>query len=234
MISIIQNFICTQDVRLKLCIENIPKLAEVFEEFDFFINFNDTINLEIIQNLFIKNVKKLNFYNNLEKQWAEVTLAMLKKVKTPYVIYQTEDQIVQFNRNDLHNILDEIKRLDIDFVNLCKIKKYSKNTFSGYTEHKYGYSYAGKDSPTRRLSVDCLVKTDFWKERLIEFIRNKYNCPHRIPFPHENLPNHFEGYYDHTIGIRRFIDLKCYIPKLIIFEQDLTAETNMEKLSGLR
>ena len=234
MLSVVQNFICTQDVRLKLCSENIPRYGKVFEEFEFFINFNDTVNLDVIENLFVKNIKKLNFYNNLEKQWAEVTLALLEEVKTPYVLYQTEDQMINFDVDDLHNFLDELESLDIDFVNLCKIEKYSKSRIYGYTEQKYGYSYFGKNSPTTRLSIDCVVKTEFWKERMKEFITDKHNCPHKIPYPHENVPNYFEGYYDYKKGIRRFKDLKCYIPKLTMFEQDLSDGVNMEKLSSVK
>ena len=217
MVSVIQNFICTDKTRLQVMLDNLPTMGSAFKDFEFYVNLNDTINLEIIKNTYVKNIDKLNFYNNLEKQWAEVTLAMLEEINTPYVINLCEDQVVHFNSDDLYNVLNEIKELDIDYINLTKINKYSKPTFPGYNDCKYGYSYLGKDSPTGRLSTDCMVKTDFWKERLIEFIQNKHNCPHRIPFPHENLPNYLEGYYDHSIGVRRFTNLKCYIPKQIMF-----------------
>ena len=217
MVSVIQNFICTDEKRLEVMLNNLPALGEAFEDYEFYVNFNDTVNLDIVQESYEKNIKKLNFYNNLEKQWAEVTLAMLEEVKTPYMINLCEDQIVHFNSNDLQNVLDEVKELDIDYVNLTKMGKYSKSTFPGYKECKYGYSYVGSDSPTGRLSTDCMTKVDFWKDRFVEFIQNKHNCPHTIPFPHENIPNYIEGYYDHSIGIRRFKNLKCYIPKQIMF-----------------
>jgi len=217
MISIIQNFICTDDKRLDVLLDNMPKLGEVFENYDFYVNFNDTTNFEVVRDVYRKYIKKLNLYNNLDKQWTQVTLAMLEEVNTPYILNLCEDQVVHFDSTDLENVLGEISRLDIDYVNLTKIQKYSKNTFNGYTEQEYGYSYLGKNSPTGRLSIDCMVKTDFWKERVIEFIENKDNCPHSVPFPHENLPNYLEGYYDHSIGIRKFTDLKCYIPKKVMF-----------------
>ena len=69
---------------------------------------------------------------------------------------------------------------------------------------------------------------------ILKWLQNKYNCPHRIPYPLENVPNYFEGYYDHKKGIRRFRDLKCYIPKLTMFEQDLSDGVNMEKLSSVK
>jgi|TARA_Y100001963_G_C6787059_1_gene453424 hypothetical protein len=217
MISVVQNFICTIDERRNALLNNLPKLGEVFKDITFYVNFNDSVNFDIIYDSYNKHIKNLNFYNNLEKNWALVTLSLVEEVKTPYLLYLCEDQILHSTPEDLNNILNEIQELDIDFANLTKIKKYSKNTFKGYTEHNYGYSYLGKDSPTGRLSSDCIVKTQFWKDRLIEFIDNKHNCPHSIPYPHENLPNYFEGYYDNSIGIKKFKDLKCYIPKQAIF-----------------
>jgi hypothetical protein len=217
MVSVIQNFICTDKKRLEVMLDNLPVLGKAFQDYQFYVNFNDTVNLDIVQKSYKKYIKKLNFYNNLERQWAEVTLAMLEEVDTEYIINLCEDQVVHFNSTDLKNVLNEVKELGIDYVNLTKINKYSKNTFLGYTERKYGYSYIGSDSPTGRLSTDCLVKVDFWKERFREFIQNKHNCPHRIPFPYENIPNYIEGYYDHSIGVRRFKNLKCYIPKQIMF-----------------
>jgi len=217
MITVVQNYICTCDKRRDVLLNNLPKLGEVFKDIPFVVNFNDTINLEIIYDSYKKNIKKLDFYNNLEKNWALVTLSLLEKVKTPYLLYLCEDQVLHSTYNELNNILNEIQELDIDFTNLTKINKYSKSTFPGYTEHNYGYSYKGQHSPTGRLSSDCIVRTDFWRDRLIEFIQNKDHCPHRIPYPHENLPNYFEGYYDHSIGIRKFQNLKCYIPKQHLF-----------------
>lgn len=217
MITIIQNFICTHDARKDLLLKNLPELGKVFSNVPFLVNFNDDINLDIIHASYKQNIKKLSFYNNLEKDWALVTLSLLEKVKTPYILYLCEDQMIHSTYDEVNNILNEIKTLDIDFTNLTKINKYSNNTFPGYIEHKYGYSYAGENSPTGRLSSDCIVRTEFWKERLIEFIQNKKNCPHQIPYPYDNLPNYFEGYYDHSIGIRKFKDLKCYIPKQAIF-----------------
>lgn len=217
MISIVQNFICTDENRLNILLNNLPDLGKVFSKYKFYTNFNDTVNLDVIRNSYNKNIPNLEFYNNLEKDWALITLAMVEQVTTPYLLYLCEDQVVHATQDDIDNLLNEINSLNIDFVNLTKIGKYSKKDIPGYTEAKYGYTYLGKDSPTGRLSSDCIVRTAFWKERLIEFINNKHKCPHTIPYPYDNLPNYFEGYYDHSIGIRKFKDLKCYIPKQHIF-----------------
>lgn len=217
MISIVQNFICTDESRLNVLLNNLPALGKVFSKYKFYTNLNDTVNLDIIKDSYSKNIVHLDFYNNLEKDWALVTLAMVEQVTTPYILYLCEDQVVHTTTEYVDCMLNEIESLNIDFVNLTKIVKYSKKNIPGYIEVNYGYTYLGKDSPTGRLSSDCIVKTSFWKDRLIEFINNKNRCPHAIPYPYNNLPNYFEGYYDHSIGIRKFKNLKCYIPKQHIF-----------------
>lgn len=219
MLSILQNFICNIDERLDIIKSNTPELGRVFANYEFITNFNDTVNLDIVHTLYRDNIKKLSFYNNLEKDWALTTLSLLNEVKTPYVLYLCEDQIVNANPIDIENICNEIQKLGITFTNLTKINKYSKPDFNGYTEQIYGYEYLAQNSPTGRLSSDCIVRVDFWKERLEEFITNKHNCPHQIPYPLDHIPNFFEGYYDHTIGVRRFTDMKCYIPKKVIFSE---------------
>ena len=107
MVSVIQNFICTDEKRLEVMLNNLPALGEAFEDYEFYVNFNDTVNLDIVQKSYKKYIKKLNFYNNLERQWAEVTLAMLEEVDTEYIINLCEDQVVHFNSTDLKNVLNE-------------------------------------------------------------------------------------------------------------------------------
>jgi hypothetical protein len=219
MITIIQNFICNVPSRLDVVRINTPKLAMALNDYEFIVNFNDTTNFNEIQNIYQQNINKLTLYNNLKKDWALVTLSMLQEVTTPYVMYLCEDQAIDASKQDIANMLNEMSELDIQFTNLTKLPKYSNPSFTGYLECEYGYSYPAKLSPTGRLSSDCIVKVDFWKSCIEEFLLNKDSCPHQIPVPKLNLPNYFEGYFDHSIGIRRFGDMKCYIPKKIIFEE---------------
>ena len=46
MISVVQNFICTVPERLKILEENLPKIGGVWGDYEFFVNFNDTTNLD--------------------------------------------------------------------------------------------------------------------------------------------------------------------------------------------
>ena len=105
MITYLQNFVCTFDKRRDVLLENLPKFGEVFKDVPFIVNFNDTINLNIIHTAYKKNIKKLDFYNNLEKDWALMTLALVEEVKTPYILYACEDQELHANYQDLNNIL---------------------------------------------------------------------------------------------------------------------------------
>ena len=75
MISIIQNFICTKDARLEIINNNISSLGDVFGEFEFFVNYGTNINLDKIHSLYKHHIPKLNFFNNLEKDWAKVTFS---------------------------------------------------------------------------------------------------------------------------------------------------------------
>ena len=41
MISVVQNFICTVPERLKILEENLPKVGEVWGDYQFFVNFRN-------------------------------------------------------------------------------------------------------------------------------------------------------------------------------------------------
>ena len=91
MITVVQNFICTQEERLDVIRREVPKMSEVFKDYDFFINYASIENVFDVGNVYEDNVKKLIFENNLKTNWGEVTLAMVKKVKTPYTLILCED-----------------------------------------------------------------------------------------------------------------------------------------------
>ena len=86
--SIVQNFICTKDSRLEVVRRNTKKLGSVFSDTNFYINYNsDNQNYNPIKDSYKKNIKNVSFYNDLTKDCALVTLALVKEVKTPYVMY---------------------------------------------------------------------------------------------------------------------------------------------------
>ena len=201
-------------------------------------------------------LSQLEFYNELEKDWASVTLALVEQVKTPLVVYLCEDQQVNMNREEWLNVIEEaFVKYSCDYFLLTKIGKYNNKK---YTERvlknkdggedfpmmkkaEFGHLYWGKFAPHKRLSLDGIYKTEFFLERLREFVleskndwsnkriggkpgvgyyhmgsRSTHHGP-RIPFTDIKQPNFYEGYYDFENGMDRFEDLKCYVPSKEIF-----------------
>jgi hypothetical protein len=66
LITVMQNFICTVPERLELVRRNTPKVAEVWGDCEFIINYNHTENLHEIYSIYKDNFPHLKFYNNLE------------------------------------------------------------------------------------------------------------------------------------------------------------------------
>ena len=257
MISVVQNFICNNDERLKVLLDNLPKLGEIFKDYPFYVNFNDTNNFEVVLDAYKKYIPNLYFYNELQKDWALVTLSLCEQVETPYVIYLCEDQQVNMTKVDWDNIIKEaLLEQTVEYLLLTKIGKYTQSKF--VQKHStdipimpnigdkhlwnrdmmpltYGYLYRGGKSPHKRLSTDAVYKTPFLVDRLKEFVPRsredwtekridwtdpnagmKYFGP-RIPFTDIQQPNFYEGYYDFHNGMKRFTDMKCYLPRKEIF-----------------
>ena len=63
MISVVQNFICTIPERLKILEDNLPIVGDIWGDYEFFVNFNDEVNLDEVHSLYKKYIPKLNFYN---------------------------------------------------------------------------------------------------------------------------------------------------------------------------
>ena len=231
MLSIVQNFVCNKEERLDVVKRNSKKLGKVFSDTDFFINYNSNINLEVVKSHYLSNIPKISLYNDLTRDWALVTLALVKEVKTPYVMYICEDMEVNCSDKEMWNILNEFIKNDFDLCFLSKIRKYLQeeyvngytlyNTISspGYESMDYGYFYLGKHAPHKRVPVDAIFKTKWFIDRLEEFLLEGENCTHDIPYRKKHLPNFWEGYYDFQNGMRRFSQFKCYIPKIEIFKE---------------
>ena len=219
MISVVQNFVCRKPDRLEVINRNTPKLADTLGDYEFFVNFNDSINYKEVANAYFDNIPKLNFYNDLKKDWASVALALMENVDTFYVMYLCEDYEVNMTKQSFKDILEEAYNTEnVDYILLGKIGKYTLPRYiERYKELKYGYTYCGQNAPHKRLSLNGIYHTDFFKERLKEFILHKDDCVHDIPYKSDNLPNYYEGYYDFANGMKRFADMKCYIPKKEIF-----------------
>ena len=96
-IAMVQNFVCTKDIRLDLIRDVVPKYAELFDngplKVNWYINLNQEKWVDEIYDIYKSSIKEENliFYNNLEKDWGLVTYAMIKDLKEPYLMYLSED-----------------------------------------------------------------------------------------------------------------------------------------------
>ena len=235
MISVVQNFICTIPERLEILKENLPKVGHIWGDYEFFVNFNDTVNLDEVHSLYKEHIPKLNFYNSLEKDWAAMMLSLLNEVNTPYSVNINEDQQFLLSKEDWDNLVKEtIVENEVDFILINKMDKYNKKPYvdgfleegamvvkslwdkypaEPYIDGKYAYFHSGKYSPYKRLTPEAVQKTDWFKFRFTEFLERDGKCPHEIPIRYKHVGNFFEGYWDFNNGPFRFHNNKFAIPK---------------------
>jgi hypothetical protein len=216
-ITIFQNFACTKKERLDFVTENTPKLAKVWGDYNHHINYNHTKYFEDYKKLYTDNYPNLVMYNNLEKDWALIALSMLQEIDTPYILNYAEDYECNMTREDWENFITEAIERKVKFVNLTKIRKYTRKVFPGYEDGEFGYYYDAKDSPPTRISGTGVFEREWYIQILTEFIENRDKYIDSIPYGYLELPNCLEGYLDYDRGIRKYGDMKCGIPKKDIF-----------------
>lgn len=210
-LSIVQNFICTSDGRRDMIIENLPKMAQVFEGIDIYVSYNAEQNFEALRDAYAKYLPWAEFKRTTGSDWGLDTLKLLEKVKTPHVMYICEDFDYLAGRTVWESTLQEtIVDADVDFMMLAKIAKYNQPRWHKHyhTESEHAYFYHSKKSPSYVLSVDAIYRKDFFVERLNEYT-DLYS---------HHLPNNYETYYKHDNSLKRF-DIQCCIPKNLIVEE---------------
>tara|TARA_A100001515_G_scaffold86301_1_gene68587 strand:+ start:141 stop:827 length:687 start_codon:yes stop_codon:yes gene_type:complete len=228
MMSVVQNFICTQSDRLALIEREVPKMSMVFKDYDFFINYGILDNYFQVSDVYNVNVQKLNFFNNLTSNWGEVTLELIEKVKTPYTLILCEDFDYRITNNDWVEIMNEVVERDVSYMPIGRLWKYTQEQYhGGYEEGNKLWLYPASKSPGSSLSVDALYKTDMLKEKLIEL---KQHGPNRFPL---NLPHHYEDIFqeNYNNGVRKWgDDVLCAVPKdIIIMHEQPSTETTLNK-----
>ena len=226
MISVLQNFICTKDKRLKVLESEFPKMSNVFRDYEFFINYNTEKYVDEVYNIYKKNTHKLNFYNNLEDNWGLVTLALLEEIKTPYTLILCEDFEYRVTYDEWNKIMEEAFERDVSYMPIGRLWKYTEQKYhSGYEEGKKLWFYPASKSPGSSLSVDAIYKTYLLKERLLEL--QNYGA-RRFPV---YLPHHFEDIFIEPNGVTMWgNDILCAIPKDIILMHNIDdTETFLNK-----
>ena len=212
MISVVQNFICTKEKRLNILQEEVPNMAKVFKDCDFYINYGTIENLFEVARVYEDNVERLNFYNNLDPNWGLVTLSLIEEIKTPYILILCEDFEYRINYDEWIEIVDEFVERDVSYLPIGRLWKYTEEKYhSGYEEGKKLWFYPASKSPGSSLSVDAIYKTDMLKEKLREL---QSYAPRRFPI---YLPHHFEDIFVEPNGVTKWgNDVLCAIPKDII------------------
>jgi len=218
MISILQNFVCTKESRVKLLKTEVPKMSKVFSDFEFYINYNSSENFEEIYKIYEQSVEKLNFYNNLEKNWGAVTLALVEQIKTPYTLIVCEDYEYRINKKKFNDIMKEVVQNDVGYLPIGRLWKYTRDEYlSGYRNGDKLYYYDALNSPGSSLSVDAIYKTELFKEKLKDLLT--YKSKNFATY----LPHHFEDIFHEPNGVTKWgKNVLCAIPKEIIIMHEQT------------
>ena len=98
-VSVVGNFICTNENRLDVLRTQIKSLSHIFNGCDFVINYNTDINQSEVKALFQHNIKKENLFFNcdLTKDWAKTTKDLVQRCKTKYIFYLLEDYVYDYS-----------------------------------------------------------------------------------------------------------------------------------------
>ena len=228
MISVVQNFICTQKERLKVIEREVPKMSKIFKDYDFYINYATIENVFEVGRIYEDNVKKLTFENNLKENWGEVTLEIVEKVKTPYTLILCGDFEYRVTYNGWKEMMDEFVERDVSYMPIGRLWKYTEEKYhDGYESGKDLWFYPATKSPGSSLSVDAIYKTDLLREKLIELQNHPSK---RFPL---NLPHHYEDIFHegYNNGVRKWgKDVLCAIPKeVILMHEQNETETRLNK-----
>ena len=214
MISIVQNFICTKESRLKLLEIEVPKMSEIFKDYEFFINYNTTEFLEEVYDIYNNSIEKLNFYNNLEMNWGSIVLSMVNEITTPYIMTICEDYEYYIDYKDFKEIIDEMVKSDVSYMPIGRLWKYTEEKYCNiYDEGEKLWYYTADKSPGSSFSVNGIYKRELFYEKLVDLI--SYNS-RRFPL---NVPHHFEDIFHEPNGVRLLgKEVLCAIPKEIIIQ----------------
>ncbi len=100
-VSVVSNFICTNEKRLEVLRNQIKNLSYIFDGCDFKINYNTEINQNEVRALFEHNIKKENLFFNcdLGGDWTKTTLDLVERCNTKYIFYALEDYVYDYSLN---------------------------------------------------------------------------------------------------------------------------------------
>lgn len=193
MISIVQNYICTNQKRLEFVQSSFPSWQKQFSNYKFYVNYNHTENFNIIKNLYEKYIPDYEIYNDLEKDWGKTTLSLINRVNTKYTLFLIEDFVaVNDDISYFEKVLKEASENNCNYILMHKIKKYTHSSLLKiYEERKNIYICDWDKYPASCLSIVAVFETNVIKTILNHYIKqNRDRKTHGI-----HTPNNFEDFY---------------------------------------
>jgi len=228
MISILQNYICTNDQRLNLIKSYFPGWKKQFASYKFFVNYNHTLNYDVIKNLYKEYIPNYELCNDLEKDWGKTTLRLVEKIDTKYILVLIEDfEIVNVELDYFDNAVKEMNDSSCNYALMHKLKKYLTESFKkNYEEKKFIYTCEWNKYPAACMSIVGIFETQLLKKILNHYISqdrmrgfSQSSSIHGI-----HTPNNFEDFYSTwnnnyiKVGLPYYLkqfntELKVAIPK---------------------
>jgi len=215
MLTILQNYICTNKYRLDLVKLYFPGWKKQFSKYKFVVNYNHTINYEVIRDLYRENIPNYELVNNLEKDWGKTTLELVNKIDTKYTLVLIEDfEVVNSDLNYLTNVLTEIEESSCNYVLMHKLKKYtSPQCINRYEEKNFIYTCEWNLYPAACLSIVGIFETNLLKKILIHYLNQERTVKNsQITNIHGiHTPNNFEDVYSNWNENRMKLILPSYL-----------------------
>ena len=201
-LAILQNFIVTKSERLDTLRKVLPTQTEIFNNCNWYVNYNTDYFFDDVHSLFKNNVKNLTFYNDLTKDYGRIIQSMIQDIKEDYVfIIPPEDCMIINTKEYINNLIDEFVNHDCQFMQMTRIhdiKCYGtdKKYFKHYDTKEFLHLVNSDNWTTQTLSSVSIFKKTFLNEALKYFNLNK-NTNTRFK---RATPHSFEYFFQRSGG----------------------------------
>ena len=165
-LSVLQNFVCTSENRIKLIEYNLPAFAKAFNPYPVLVWYDTLQYSKEVKKLYEDNIENLEFFIHDGKStpfdWSATMLDLLSFTDSEYICYLCEDTIIDskiLTYEYLNVLLDEMDENNIDHLVLGKVDKYSKPHWHKKSKKtKNLWWYHSLKSPFRSFSCNAIFK----------------------------------------------------------------------------
>ena len=177
-VSLVMNFICTREKRLNGIRNNVPAISKYLGHYPVLVNYNNKDFLPDVSSLFKNSgIQNLHFQNDLDKNWAKVTLDLISMTDSPYILYLTDDMLPSSHLKDkrFDVIVDEFEKYECSHMLMGKVTKYNRAYYYEHyhTKTEHILICDSDNSPFQDLSIDALMERDFFIENLNKVLDSK-------------------------------------------------------------